>query len=46
MYRDCILRPETTKTSSRSGRSKIAAVAIDHIGAKPVPLATNTTRPR
>ena len=45
MYIDASLRPETMKVSFRSGRSKIAATAIDHIGANPVPLATMTMPP-
>ena len=45
MYIDCNLRPETMKVNLRSGRSKIAATAIDHIGANPVPLATTTMPP-
>ena len=39
------LRAATTKMISRCGRSMIAATAIDHIGAKPVPLATRTRLP-
>ena len=45
MYNDCSFRAATTNTSSRCGRSRIAATAIDHIGANPVPLATRTERP-
>src|ERR1700687_3022788 len=45
MYNDCSFRAATTNTSSRCGRSRIAATAIDHIGANPVPLATRTMLP-
>ena len=40
-----MLRACTMKTISRCGCSMIAATATDHIGAKPVPLATSTMRP-
>src|SRR3982750_124066 len=40
-----MLRACTMKTISRCGCSMIAATATDHIGAKPVPLATSTRRP-
>jgi hypothetical protein len=40
-----MLRACTMKTISRCGCSMIAATATDHIGAKPVPLATRTIRP-
>ncbi len=45
IYSDCSFRAATTKINSRCGRSMIAATAIAHIGAKPVPLATRTMLP-
>ena len=44
MYNDATLREETMSTISRRGSIFIAASAIDQIGAKPLPLATNTRR--
>jgi hypothetical protein len=44
IYNDAILRAETTRTISRRGFIIIAALAIDQMGAKPLPLATSTRR--